>query len=110
VRGGGQSKVKTVEKLEEIAKTVYKEKPIKEEEFRILLPIANPAFADKMVRLASMIARQRNGEVILLNVVTIPEQTPPSGATAYVKNAKNFLSDLMAKIDVPAWWNNKGWA
>jgi amino acid transporter len=96
------SKVKTVEKLEEIAKTVYEEKPIKEEEFRILLPIANPAFADKMIRLASMIARQRKGEVILLNVVKIPEQTPPSGAITYVKNAKTFLSDLMAKMDIPA--------
>ena len=96
------SKVKTVKKLEEIAKTVYEEKPIKEKEFRILLPIANPDFADKMIRLASMIARQRRGEIILLNIVTIPEQTPPSGAIAYVKNAKTFLSDLIAKMDVPA--------
>jgi nucleotide-binding universal stress UspA family protein len=96
------SEKKKAEKLEEIAKTVYEEMPIKEFEFGILVPIANPEYADKLIKLASLIAKQREGEVILLNVVTIPDQTPPSGAIRYVESAKNFLSELIRGMDVPA--------
>ncbi len=95
------SEKKKVEKLEEVAKTVYEEMPIKKVEFRILVPIANPEFADKLIKLASLIAKQRNGEIILLNVVTIPDQTPPSGAVKYVESAKEFLSKLIKGMDVP---------
>jgi len=96
------SEKKKAEKLEEIAKTVYEEMPIKEFEFGILVPIANPEYADKLIKLASLIAKQREGEVILLNVVTIPDQTPPSGAIRYVESAKEFLSKLIRGMDVPA--------
>ncbi len=96
------SEKKKVEKLEEIAKTVYEEMPIREVKFRILVPIANPGYADKLIRLASLIAKERNGGIILLNVVTIPDQTPPSGAMRYVENAKDFLSKLIKSMEVPA--------
>jgi len=96
------SRRRTREKMREIAKTVYEEKPIREEEYRILVPIANPKFGEEMMRLAEMIARQRRGEVILLNVVTLPEQTPPSGAEVYVDSAKRFLGELMRILNVPA--------
>ncbi len=96
------SEKKKVEKLEEVAKTVYEEKPLKEVEFRILVPIANPEYADKLIRLASLIAKEREGEIILLNVITIPDQTPPSGAMRYVETAKEFLSKLIRGMEIPA--------
>ncbi len=96
------SEKKKVEKLEEVAKTVYEEKPLKEVEFRILVPIANPEYADKLIKLASLIAKEREGEIILLNVITIPDQTPPSGAMRYVETAKEFLSKLIRGMEIPA--------
>ncbi len=98
----GYSKRRKAEKVEEAIKTVYEEKPIREKEFVILVPIANPKFADKFIRLASMIAKERNGEVMLLNVITVPEQTPLTGAMKYVDSAKQFLGELIKRMDVPA--------
>ncbi len=95
------SRKRTEERRREIAKTVFEEKPIREEEYRILVPVANPEFGEKMVKLARMIAKQRKGEVILLNVITLPEQTPPSGAYAYISSAKRFLESLMRDTDIP---------
>ncbi len=96
------SQKRKIEKLEEETKTVYEEKPIREEEFVILVPVANPKYADKFMKLASLIAKAREGEVLLLNVITIPEQTPLSGAMKYVDDAKRFLSELIKSMDVPA--------
>lgn len=44
--------------------------------YRILTPIANPATADALLRLAGMLARQQDGEVLALQVVTVPDQVP----------------------------------
>ncbi len=87
---------------EEIAKTVYEEMPVKEVGYKILVPVANPLFADKMSKLASIIARARDGEVIFLKVLSVPEQTPLSAVIDYVDDAKAFLSDLISKCEVPA--------
>ncbi len=95
------SKRRTVEKMEEIAKTVYEEKPVAEKAYRILVPIANPAFADKMLKLASIVAKEKDGEIILLNVVTVPATTPPAGAMMYVDRAKEMLGKLMRGLDIP---------
>lgn len=44
--------------------------------FQILVPIANPATAGTLLRLAGVLARQQGGEVLALQVVTVPEQVP----------------------------------
>jgi len=44
--------------------------------YRILVPISNPATADTLLRLAGVLARQREGEVLALQVVTVPDQVP----------------------------------
>ncbi|MCB0599241.1 MAG: amino acid permease, partial [Phaeodactylibacter sp.] len=46
--------------------------------FRILAPIANPQTMRRLIRLAGAIAREKNGEIILLRVLTVPEQLPPT--------------------------------
>jgi amino acid transporter/nucleotide-binding universal stress UspA family protein len=45
--------------------------------FRVLVPIANPATMDRLINLAAAIAKQKNGEVLLLKVLTVPEQLSP---------------------------------
>ncbi len=48
------------------------------EKFRVLVPIANPHTAERLIKLAVAIAKAKSGEVLLLRVVTIPEQLPPT--------------------------------
>lgn len=58
--------------------TVFKPPPQERSEggYRILVPIANPATADTLLRLAGALARQQEGEVLALQVVTVPDQVP----------------------------------
>jgi uncharacterized hydrophobic protein (TIGR00271 family) len=44
--------------------------------YRILVPIANPATAGTLLRLAGVLAQQQGGEVLALQVVTVPDQVP----------------------------------
>jgi uncharacterized hydrophobic protein (TIGR00271 family) len=44
--------------------------------YRVLVPIANPATAGTLLRLAGVLARQKGGEVLALQVVTVPDQVP----------------------------------
>ncbi len=97
------SEKKRAHRLKELIKIVYEEKPLKEDVgFRVLVPVANPAIASKLAKFSSIIAKERNGEVILLNVVTLPAQTPLSAANKYVETSKSFLKEIMNFIDVPA--------
>jgi len=58
--------------------TVFKS-PAKKEggpAYEVLVPIANPATAGTLLRLAGVLARHKGGEVLALQVVTVPEQVP----------------------------------
>ncbi len=48
------------------------------ERFRILVPIANPKNTQRLIEMAGNIAAERNGELLLLHVVKMPEQVAPS--------------------------------
>ncbi len=95
------SKKEIGRRLEEEVRTIYEERPV-EERFKVLVPVANPVMASKLAKFAERIAKSRNGEVILLNVVTVPEQTPLSAGKKYVKSAKEFLKQVMEQLDVPS--------
>jgi uncharacterized hydrophobic protein (TIGR00271 family) len=58
--------------------TVFKP-PVEEQAkagYRVLVPIANPATASTLLRLAGVLARQQAGEVLALQVVIVPDQIP----------------------------------
>ncbi|MFB6361458.1 MAG: amino acid permease, partial [Halobacteriales archaeon] len=44
-------------------------------EFRVLVPLANPAHETDLVKLASAIAKHRDGVVDAVHIVTVPDQT-----------------------------------
>jgi amino acid transporter/nucleotide-binding universal stress UspA family protein len=46
--------------------------------FRIMVPLANPETAENLIRLAAAVARDKEGEILLLRVIRIPEQLPPT--------------------------------
>jgi len=91
----GYSKEKEKDKLEEEFRTVFEEKVIEERPYKILVSIANPAVARKLLAFARVIARARNGEIILLSVIKLPEQTPLSAGRRYVAKQKELLEELI---------------
>ncbi|MFQ5627337.1 MAG: amino acid permease [bacterium] len=46
--------------------------------FRVLVTLANPANATRLVGMAAAIASEKNGEIVALRVGQVPEQMPPS--------------------------------
>ena len=46
------------------------------EKFRILVPIANPQNVSSLIQIAAAIAKERDGELLLLKVVKVPTQMP----------------------------------
>jgi amino acid transporter len=57
-------------------RTLFEERALRERPYRVLVPIADPENAERLVDLASTIARRNDGELLLTTVVTIPVQTP----------------------------------
>ncbi|HET90404.1 MAG TPA: TIGR00341 family protein [Chloroflexi bacterium] len=47
-----------------------------ESKYRVLVPIANPATAGTLLRLAGVLARHREGRVLALQVTVVPDQIP----------------------------------
>jgi amino acid transporter len=82
-------------RVEEKIKTVYKEIPLEEKPFVILVPVANPVIAKKLVKFAEILARQRNGEIIILNTVRLPMQTPSTILVKDIDTAKEMVSELV---------------
>ncbi len=89
-------------KIKEDFVTIYSEFPVEKKEYRILVPIANPVIAKKLVRLAEIIARQKDGAVFVMSTVRVPIQTPPSAVVDEIKEAKERVEEIVESISVPA--------
>ncbi len=64
--------------------------------FRVLVPIANPANVEPMMRLATALAKPRRGEIIALRVVEVPEQLPPRLEESHVEQERVLLDRARA--------------
>jgi len=64
--------------------------------FRILVPIANPATVDRLMGLAADLAAERDGEIVVLRVVVVPDQLPPSMEDRSVEEEAPILDQARA--------------
>lgn len=81
------------------------ETPIDERRYRVLVPLANPASVNALLKPALQAARRHNGVVTLLHVLTVPEQLPLSAGRAYLEKGKTLLNDVLQQVEaegVPA--------
>ncbi|MFH1420052.1 MAG: amino acid permease [Planctomycetota bacterium] len=62
-----------------------------ESRFKVLVPLANPANVPHLIELAAAIAAERQGEIVALRVVVVPEQLPPTREDAIVEREKHIL-------------------
>jgi APA family basic amino acid/polyamine antiporter len=97
-----RGKVHRTELAREI-RVISEERSAAERPFRVLVPIANPETAPRLVRTAVAIARENDGELLLTTVVSIPVQTPLKEGERYVGTERELLRDAMRYVppDVP---------
>ena len=58
---------------------------------RILLPVANPATAEELVRIAASLLDPRTGTLTALGIVEVPEEMPLSEGAARARQARRLL-------------------
>ena len=82
--------------MEREAPTVVHERHPADRDYQILVPIANPDNAEQLVRTARDIAADRGGEILVLSVVALPEQTPLSEGREQAAERRDVLERAMA--------------
>jgi APA family basic amino acid/polyamine antiporter len=70
-----------------------------ERDYQIVVPIADPDHAEQLMSTATDIARDHDGEVLVLSVVSLPEQTPLSAGQRYTEEKRDVLNRAMATAD-----------
>jgi amino acid transporter/nucleotide-binding universal stress UspA family protein len=77
--------------------------PTGDNQFRVMVPLANPAHEKELITLASAIAKQRDGVVDAVHVITVPDQTSLSYAADHVdrleENHRSVLEDAEADAE-----------
>ncbi len=84
--------------LEHYAPTVTSEGALERRDFRILI-LYTPENPDRLIKFAIRIAKENNGEVDVLRVITVPEQTPLSAGIAFADSAKRAYKPLEDALD-----------
>ncbi|MBU4253635.1 MAG: amino acid permease [Acidobacteria bacterium] len=64
--------------------------------FHILVPIANEASVESLMRMAVRIARAKNADITVLNVIRVPAQLPPSEGRKFLGGARALLEKAIA--------------
>ncbi|HYY40383.1 MAG TPA: amino acid permease, partial [Nitrososphaera sp.] len=83
---------------------VTSEGDLKREDYRILIPYT-PENPDRLLKYAIRIAKETEGEVNILRVITVPLQTPLSAGVAFADTAKRSfdpLEKILDREDIPS--------
>jgi len=70
---------------------------VKEGQFRVLVPLANPATVTPLMELAAAVASERDGEIVALRVSLVPDQLAPSAAEINIDQEKPILEYAHAR-------------
>ncbi|MFW5911289.1 MAG: amino acid permease [Halolamina sp.] len=100
----GYSQRKEEEKLERDSPSIVAEEVESDRDYQILVPVANPETVDQLMRTAIDVARENDGEIIVMNVVTVPQQTPLSEGRQFVDEEREVLDraiEIGEEADVP---------
>lgn len=83
------------EAIEEETPTVIEEADLEDREYQLLVPIANEDHVEQLMRTARDIAADKNGEILVLSVVDLPEQTPLSSGHPEARERRSILEEAM---------------
>ncbi|AFL96093.1 amino acid transporter [Thermococcus cleftensis] len=80
-----------VERFKSEREKVFEEEVEAGARYRIVVAVSNERTAPVLVRYAERIAKQVNGELFVISVVTVPEQTPLEEARQFADGARKVL-------------------
>jgi amino acid transporter/nucleotide-binding universal stress UspA family protein len=86
------------QEVQHYAPIVTSEGDLKRQDFRILIPYT-PENPDRLLKYAVRIAKETEGEVNILRVITVPHQTPLSAGVAFADTAKRSFDPLEKILD-----------
>ncbi len=89
--------------IEHYAPMVTSEGDLARKDFRILIPYT-PENPDRLLKYAIRVAKENDGEINILRVITVPNQTPLSAGIAFAESAKRAfqpLDSILDKEEVP---------
>ena len=67
-------------------------------DFRILIPLSNPGNVARLLRLAIPMAKSRGGDVIVTNIITVPDQLPLHQGMEYVDIRSRPLFEMADEV------------
>ncbi len=72
-------------------------------EYQILVPVANPANAARLIDYAARIAKAKDGEILVMSMAIVPEQTPISEAGRFVAESEEAINEALKRApeDIP---------
>ena len=62
---------------------------------RILIPVANPATAEELIRLGADLLEPRSGEITALGIVEVAEGVPLSEGATRARHARRLLQKVL---------------
>ncbi|MEJ2050707.1 MAG: amino acid permease, partial [Calditrichota bacterium] len=93
------------EKKVEIAPVISERRVLpKPDIFRVLVPVANPETAKQLIRYGAQFVQPRTGELLVLHVVSVPDQTPLTFGRNFVSKSNMVLDQAVTiaeDLDVP---------
>ncbi len=72
---------------------------IDRERFSVLVPVANPAHVDGLLEVASRALSSHPGDLVLLHVITVPDQLPVSVGREFVADARPLMAESARKAE-----------
>jgi uncharacterized hydrophobic protein (TIGR00271 family) len=79
--------------------TVFQERPDVRSHYPVLIPIANQETASALVALGSLIARQRGGHLLLLQVIQVADHLPLDSGRQQAQQQLGFLERLLGEAE-----------
>lgn len=84
--------------IEHYAPVVTSAGDIQRKNYRILIPFT-PENPDRLIRYAIRVAKEIDGEVSVLRIITVPDQTPLSAGVAFAESARKSFDPLKKILD-----------
>ncbi|WP_221621707.1 amino acid permease [Halocatena pleomorpha] len=95
----GYSAEKEAEKLEEETPIVVAERSPASRETEIVVPIANPESVESLLQTAIDLARDRDAEIHVISVVTVPQQTPIDQGEQFIDDEREVIDQAISFVE-----------
>jgi basic amino acid/polyamine antiporter, APA family len=86
------------QEINHYAPVITSEGDLTRKEFRILVPYT-PENPDRLLKYAIRVAKEKDGEINILRIITVPQQTPLSAGVAFIESARRAFTSLDEMLD-----------